>query len=114
MSECIFCGIVAGTIPADIVYEDDDVLAFTDINPAAPVHVLIIPRKHIATVNDATADEKDILGALLLSAKTIAANHGLTESGYRVVTNVMEGAGQTVFHIHLHLIGGRVLTWPPG
>lgn len=114
MSNCLFCHIVAGEIPAKIAYEDDDVLAFHDINPQAPLHVLIIPRKHIATINDLATDDAELVGRLYLAAKKIAAEAGYAEEGYRVVMNCGADAGQTVFHIHLHLLAGRHLTWPPG
>ncbi|EIJ36022.1 histidine triad nucleotide-binding protein [Thiothrix nivea] len=114
MSNCLFCRIVAGEIPAKIAYEDDDVLAFHDINPQAPLHVLIIPRKHIATINDLATDDAELVGRLYLAAKKIAAEAGYAEEGYRVVMNCGADAGQTVFHIHLHLLAGRHLTWPPG
>lgn len=114
MSNCLFCHIVAGEIPAKIAYKDDDVLAFHDINPQAPLHVLIIPRKHIATINDLATDDAELVGRLYLAAKKIAAEAGYAEEGYRVVMNCGADAGQTVFHIHLHLLAGRHLTWPPG
>ena len=114
MSDCLFCKIVDGEIPADTVYEDDDVLAFRDISPQAPTHVLIIPRRHIATINDLSEADKDVIGQLFLAAAKIAAQEGLAEDGYRVTMNCNAGAGQTVFHVHLHLLGGRQMTWPPG
>ena len=114
MSEDLFLKIIERQIPADIVYETDDVLAFRDINPQAPVHVLIIPKQHIRTINDIEADHEALVGKLFSAARTIAAEEGIAESGYRVVMNCNEGAGQTVFHIHLHLLGGRNLSWPPG
>lgn len=112
--ECLFCKIVAGDIPADIVYENDCVVAFRDINPQAPTHVLVIPRQHIATINNLEPADADTLGRLFLAAKEIAAAEGFAEAGYRVVMNCNAAAGQTVFHIHLHLLGGRDLGWPPG
>jgi histidine triad (HIT) family protein len=112
--DCLFCRILAGDIPAEIIYESNDSLAFRDINPQAPTHVLIIPRRHIATINDLQAGDESVVGGLYLAAKTIAAQEGLAEDGYRVVMNCNEGAGQTVFHLHLHLLGGRPLSWPPG
>ena len=114
IEDCLFCKIVAGEIPADIVHETDDTLAFRDINPQAPVHILIIPRKHIATINDLDDADKAIVGSLFTAARDIAAAEGLAEEGYRVVMNCNEAAGQTVFHIHLHLLGGRRMGWPPG
>ena len=107
MIDCLFCKIVEGEIPADIVYENDTVLAFRDINPQAPTHILIIPREHIGTINDLSPEHEVVVGRLFVAAKEIAAAEGLTEKGYRVVMNCGEGAGQSVFHIHLHLLGGR-------
>jgi histidine triad (HIT) family protein len=114
IEDCLFCKIVAGDIPADIIHETETTLAFRDINPQAPVHVLIIPRKHIATINDLTDEDSEIVGSLFMAARDIAAAEGLADDGYRVVMNCNEAAGQTVFHIHLHLLGGRPLGWPPG
>ena len=114
MSDCLFCKILNGEIPADVVYESDTALAFRDINPQAPTHVLVIPRKHISTINDIGTDDEQLVGHLFSVAKEIAAKEGIEDDGYRVVMNCNEGAGQTVFHIHLHLLGGRQLTWPPG
>jgi histidine triad (HIT) family protein len=112
--ECLFCKIVAKEIPADIVWESDSALAFRDINPQAPTHVLVIPRQHIATINDLTDDDRETVSELFLAARAIAAEEGMAEDGYRVVMNCNAAAGQTVFHIHLHLLGGRQMTWPPG
>lgn len=114
MSEDLFLKIIDREIPADIIYETDDVLAFRDINPQAPVHVLIIPKTHIRTINDIEPDQEALVGRLFTAARQIAAQEGLSEAGYRVVMNCNEGAGQSVFHIHLHLLGGRPLHWPPG
>ncbi|MCK5262880.1 MAG: histidine triad nucleotide-binding protein [Gammaproteobacteria bacterium] len=114
MSDCLFCKILDGEIPCDRVYENDQVVAFRDVNPQAPTHVLVIPRKHISTVNDLTADDKNIVGEMMLAAKAVAKQDGIEESGYRMVMNCNEGAGQTVFHIHLHILGGRRMNWPPG
>ena len=114
MADCLFCKMVSGEIPPDTVYEDDDILAFKDINPQAPLHVLIIPKAHIATVNDLSDANAATVGRLFLTAKQIAADNDLTEPGYRLVMNCNADAGQTVFHIHLHLLGGRPMTWPPG
>ena len=114
MSNCLFCRIVAGEIPAKIAYEDDDVIAFHDLNPQAPLHVLVIPRKHIATINDIQPDDAALIGKLMLAAKQVAADAGYADDGYRVVMNCGADAGQTVFHIHLHLLAGRHLSWPPG
>ena len=112
--DCLFCKIVAGDIPADIVYESDSALAFRDINPQAPTHVLVIPRQHISTINDLESDHRETIGDLYLAAKEIALAEGVAEEGYRAVMNCNAGAGQSVFHIHLHVLGGRGLTWPPG
>ena len=115
MSEdCLFCKILAGDIPADIIYESESAIAFRDINPQAPTHVLVIPRQHIATINDLDEADRSLVGDLYLAAQQIAAEEGIAESGYRAVMNCNEGAGQSVFHIHLHVLGGRALTWPPG
>lgn len=114
MTDCLFCKIRDGEIPCDKVYEDDDVIAFKDVNPQAPTHILVVPRKHIATVNDLESQDGNIVGAMLLAAKQIAAAEEIAEDGYRLVMNCNSRAGQTVFHIHLHLMGGRPLTWPPG
>lgn len=114
MSEELFLKIIEREIPADIVYETDEVLAFRDINPAAPVHVLIIPKVHIRTMNDIQPDQESLIGKLFTAARLIAAQEGLSDDGYRVVMNCGEQAGQSVFHIHLHLLGGRDLHWPPG
>ncbi len=113
-SDCLFCGIVNGDIDAQIVMQNDTVVAFRDINPKAPTHVLIVPRRHIATINDLEAGDAETVGALFLAAQQIAADEGISEPGYRVTMNCNEGAGQTVFHLHLHLLGGRRLDWPPG
>jgi histidine triad (HIT) family protein len=114
MSQCLFCRIAAGEIPAKVLYSDAEVIAFQDINPQAPLHALVIPRKHIATLNDMQPDDTALVGKLLLVAKQIAKEAGYTEDGYRVVMNCGLDAGQTVFHIHLHVLAGRALSWPPG
>lgn len=114
MSDCLFCKILAGDIPADKVYEDQEVLAFRDINPQAPIHVLIISKRHIATINDLTSTDAGLVGQLYLTAKQIAADLGVAESGYRTVMNCNRDSGQDVFHIHLHLLAGRRMQWPPG
>ncbi|MCY4075442.1 MAG: histidine triad nucleotide-binding protein [Acidobacteria bacterium] len=114
MEDCLFCRIASGTIPARKAYEDDALVAFHDLNPQAPVHVLVIPRKHIATVNDLTAEDEATVGAMVRRAAAIARDLGHAEAGYRTVFNCNAAAGQTVFHIHLHLLAGRDLTWPPG
>ena len=114
MTDCLFCKILAGDIAADVVHETANTLAFRDINPQAPTHVLIIPRRHIARINDIEDGDREQVGDLFLAAKEIAAAEGLADDGYRVVMNCNEAAGQTVFHLHLHLLGGRQLGWPPG
>lgn len=114
LMNCLFCNIVKGEIPATVVFEDTDILAFRDINPQAPTHILLVPKKHIATVNDAGMQDKGLLGAMILGAKKVAAAEGLSEDGYRLVFNINSGGGQEVYHIHLHLMGGRQMTWPPG
>ena len=111
---CLFCRIVSGEIPAKKVYEDDDVVAFDDINPQAPMHVLVVPKQHVATLNDLGADHDRLVGAMVRQAAAIAAARGYDARGYRTVFNCNADAGQTVFHIHLHVLGGRVLAWPPG
>ena len=107
--DCIFCKIIAKDIPADIIHEDDRLIAFNDINPQAPVHVLLVPKVHIATVNDLAPDQGALLGALMLGARALAGQLGIADEGYRLVMNCNAGGGQTVFHIHLHLLGGRQL-----
>jgi histidine triad (HIT) family protein len=114
MENCIFCKIAAGLIPADKVYEDDRVVAFRDLNPQAPTHVLIIPRVHIATLNDLGPEDEAIIGRMYGAAREIAAAEGLADAGYRTVVNCNEAGGQSVFHVHLHLLGGRMMHWPPG
>jgi len=114
MTECIFCRIAAGEIPATLLYDDGDVLAFRDINPEAPVHVLLIPRQHIATLNDLEAADAELIGRLYLAGKQVATELGVAESGYRTVINCNRDAGQIVFHVHMHLLAGRTLGWPPG
>jgi len=112
--DCLFCRILAKEVPAKIVHEDEQAVAFDDINPQAPTHVLIVPRRHIAGLNDVTAADGALLGHLQLVAAQIARQRGLAESGYRTVLNTGRGAGQSIFHVHLHLLGGRGLRWPPG
>ena len=114
MSDTIFSKIIAGEIPADIVYDDDQVLAFRDVKPQAPVHVLIIPKTPIATINDLEEKHAELIGRLFLAAKKIAADLGVAENGYRTVMNCNQQGGQDVFHIHLHLMAGRQMRWPPG
>ena len=111
---CLFCRIVAGEIPSARIYEDERVIAFRDINPGAPTHTLIVPRAHICDITAPEADDGELLRALIRAANTIAQQEGLAESGYRLVWNVGPDAGQSVFHLHLHLLGGRALAWPPG
>jgi histidine triad (HIT) family protein len=111
-TDCLFCRIVSGEIPATIVAQDEHFVAFRDINPQAPTHVLVIPRAHIATLDDAR--DADVIGHLMLKAAEIARAEGIVDSGYRTVINTNAGAGQTVFHVHVHLLGGRRLNWPPG
>ena len=113
-SDCLFCKIIAEEIPAEIVYESADAIAFRDINPQAPTHVLIVPRRHIATINDLENSDTDAVGQLFLAARDIARQEGFADDGYRVTMNCNGAAGQTVFHIHLHLLGGRNFAWPPG
>lgn len=114
MADCLFCRIAEGGIPASLVYQDDRLVAFQDINPQAPLHVLIIPRRHISTLNDLTAADHDLTGELIRRATAIAAERGCAESGYRLVFNCNRDGGQTVFHVHLHLLAGRPMAWPPG
>jgi histidine triad (HIT) family protein len=112
--DCLFCKLASGDIPADFVYESDDILAFRDIAPQAPVHILLIPRRHIASIDAAGEDDGALIGSLLLAAAEIAREVGVSEGGYRTVLNTGDDGGQTVHHLHLHLLGGRRLTWPPG
>ncbi len=114
MSDCLFCKMVAGEIQPDIVYEDDDVLAFRDVNPQAPVHVLVIPKQHISTINDLQPEQNELMGKLYQAARQVAQQEGINERGYRTLVNCNAEAGQTVFHIHMHLLGGRPMGWPPG
>lgn len=114
MTNCIFCRIASGEIPATVVHQDDQVVAFRDLNPQAPTHVLVVPRRHIATLNDVTGADAQLIGQMYLAAKAVAAADGIAERGYRTVFNCNADAGQTVFHLHLHVLGGRVMDWPPG
>tara|TARA_S200000501_G_scaffold160645_1_gene151517 strand:+ start:41794 stop:42138 length:345 start_codon:yes stop_codon:yes gene_type:complete len=114
MENCLFCKIINKQISADIVYSNGSILSFRDINPVAPTHVLIIPKFHISTLNDIRNNHSNILGEIMLAAKEVAAIEGIAKEGYRTIFNCNKNAGQTVFHIHLHLIGGRSLGWPPG
>ena len=112
--DCLFCKIAAGTVPADVVHRDDHVLAFRDINPQAPVHILLIPRAHVGSLDAAGEEHADALGRLMLAARDMARAEGIAEGGYRTVMNVGADGGQTVHHVHLHLLGGRAMRWPPG
>ncbi len=114
MSDCLFCKIRDGEIQGDIVFENDDVLAFNDVNPQAPVHVLIIPKKHISAVNDMTDADELVMGKLFSAAKIIASQQEVSEDSYRLVVNCNQKSGQTVFHIHMHMLANRNMTWPPG
>ena len=114
MSDCLFCKIINRDIPASIVYEDERVLAFNDINPQAPTHVLIVPKRHIASLNDLGVDDDQMVGELVRRAAALARDRGISAGGYRTVFNTNRDAGQTVLHIHLHLLGGRSMHWPPG
>lgn len=111
---CLFCRIIAGEISSSRVYEDDELFAFTDINPQAPMHVLIVPRQHVATLNDLEGAHDALVGSMVRRAAAIARERGFSEGGYRTVFNCNAAAGQTVFHLHLHVLGGRTMTWPPG
>lgn len=111
---CLFCRIVAGEIPADIVHQDERCLAFRDTNPQAPVHVLVVPREHMESLDEATQKDEALLGHLLRVAARVANEEGISESGYRTLINTGAGAGQSVFHLHVHVLGGRQLNWPPG
>ena len=112
--DCLFCKIIAGDIPSDKLYEDDYVYAFRDIAPQAPTHFLVIPKQHIATLNDTQAEQAELLGRITLTAAKLAGELGLAEDGYRVAMNCNEHGGQTVYHIHMHVLGGRQMDWPPG
>ena len=114
MSDCVFCRIVRREANATIVFEDDDVLAFRDLHPQAPVHLLVIPKKHVASLAEATEGDGALLGKLLLATRDLAVREGIDATGYRVVANRGRGAGQTVFHLHFHVLGGRGMSWPPG
>ena len=114
MDNCLFCGIIEGRMKGDFVYQDGSVVAFRDINPRAPVHILIVPRKHIATLLDATVEDHKLIGEVFSVANRLAEEHGVAKSGFRVAVNCGAGAGQSVFHLHFHLLGGRAFSWPPG
>ena len=111
---CLFCRIIAGEIPGTFLHQDDRMVVLQDINPQAPLHVLVIPRKHVATLNDLSQEDDGLIGEMLRRAAIVAREHGVADSGYRAVFNCNREAGQTVFHIHLHVLGGRSLAWPPG
>ena len=111
---CLFCRILSGEIPGKVLYQDDRLVVLQDINPQAPLHALVIPRKHVATLNDLSAEDDGLIGEMLRRAAVVARDHGVADSGYRAVFNCNREAGQTVFHIHLHVLGGRPLAWPPG
>ena len=114
MSTCLFCRIIAGEIPSTKIYEDDQLIAFNDINPQAPMHVLVVPRAHVATLNDLESGHDGLVGAMVRRGAAIAAERGYDASGFRTVFNCNADAGQAVFHIHLHVLGGRKMSWPPG
>jgi histidine triad (HIT) family protein len=114
VTDCLFCRLIAGEIPANIVYQNDHVVAFKDITPQAPTHVLVVPRRHIASLNDLSPADDALIGEMIRTAANIAQEEGHADRGYRTVFNCNADAGQTVFHVHLHLLGGRKLTWPPG
>jgi histidine triad (HIT) family protein len=112
--DCLFCKIIAGELPATIIYQDEKVMAFRDLYPKAPTHILIVPRKHLATLNDMQEGDKELMGHIAYVAKQLAKELGISESGYRILMNCNGDGGQVVFHIHMHLLGGRLLKWPPG
>lgn len=112
MTDCLFCKMVNGEIPADVVYEDDEILAFKDINPIAPIHILIIPKSHISSLNDINEDNAEIIGKIALTAQKIAEDLGIKDKGYRLINNIGDDGGQTVKHLHFHLLGGKGLSWP--
>jgi histidine triad (HIT) family protein len=114
MDDCLFCRIASGKLASEIVYEDNDVVAFNDINPEAPFHLLVIPRRHITNLNEASPADAELLGKILLRAASLAKQRGLDDKGYRLIINVGREAGQTIDHIHAHVLGGRFLAWPPG
>jgi histidine triad (HIT) family protein len=114
MADCLFCKIASGQIPSSVVYQDDELFAFRDIHPQAPFHVLIVPKRHIATLNDITPGDQVVVGTMVARAAALAKDHGYAERGYRTVFNCNGDAGQTVFHVHLHVLAGRGLAWPPG
>jgi histidine triad (HIT) family protein len=111
---CLFCRIIAGEIPGKFLYQDDRLVVLQDVNPQAPLHALVIPRRHVATLNDLAAEDEGLVGEMVRRAAAVAQEHGVAERGYRTVFNCNSEAGQSVFHIHLHLLGGRPMAWPPG
>jgi histidine triad (HIT) family protein len=114
VKDCVFCRILDGEIPATRLFEDDATVAFRDVNPAAPSHALVVPRRHIATLDDAAEGDRELLGKMMWTGRVVAAELGLSKTGYRLVMNTHAGPGQSVFHIHLHVLGGRPFSWPPG
>ena len=114
MADCLFCKIAAGDIPATLVHQDEHLIAFKDINPQAPMHVLVVPRRHVSSLNELAETDDQLLGEMIRRAAAIAREHGHADRGYRTVFNCNADAGQTVFHIHLHVLGGRTFKWPPG
>ena len=114
MDNCLFCKIIKGEIPAKKVYENEHIIAFNDIDPKAPVHILVIPKKHIRSINELSSSDKSLAGEIILAAKKIAKDHGLDSKGFRIVFNTNDDGGQTVYHIHMHMMGGRQMQWPPG
>ncbi len=114
MENCLFCKIIHGEIPANKVFEDEKIIAFDDINPQAPIHILIIPKEHFASLNEIPEEKKDVLSHILLKARQLAREKGVAKSGYRILLNTARDSGQEVFHIHFHLLGGRKMLWPPG
>ena len=114
MAGCIFCGIAAGEVPATVVYEDDDAVAFRDLNPQAPTHVLVIPRRHIASIDAMSDGDEAMIGRVFAAARAVAQQEGIDATGYRLVTNIGDHGGQTVGHLHVHVLGGRSMKWPPG
>lgn len=114
MTPCLFCRIIKKEIPGRIVYEDDDVLAFEDINPQAPVHILVVPKKHFDSLINLTKTDRELIGSLFLIVNSLAKTRNLSQTGFRTVINTGPGGGQTVYHLHVHLLGGRQMTWPPG
>ncbi|MEN3038550.1 MAG: histidine triad nucleotide-binding protein [Candidatus Kryptonium sp.] len=114
MRECIFCEIIAGRMPADFVYEDDEIVAFKDINPQAPIHILVVPRRHFSTLLDLKPEDAPLAGRLLIVANEVAKKFNIHSRGFRLVFNCNREAGQSIYHVHLHLLGGRIMMWPPG